>query len=192
MPLGTLCFESPAYGWAPCSPPRPAPLPISYRDCEGVGLREEQVPALEVIVEVEESTGERGRQEAGSETPARHPAQPLEGRPPVVSVGVGWGLPPALPGVRIQDTVVGVHRVAQVHALRLLPWEAKGLVGAHPHPPYRSRVTAEPPLGRGVSPPAVKMETHTAGVLRVCRALRGPEVGGPGGYLLWRSGTPGG
>ena len=45
-------------------------------------------------------------------------------------------------------------------------------MGAHPHPPYRSRVTAKPPLGRGVSPPAVKMETHTAGVLRVCRALR--------------------
>lgn len=81
-----------------------------------------------------------------------------------------------------------MHWVAQVHALRLLPWEAKGLVGAHPHPPCRSRVTAEPPLGRGV-----KMETHTAGVLRVCRDPRGPEIaGGPDGYLLWRSGTPGG
>ena len=101
--------------------PLPAPWSPSYRDREGVGLCEEQVPTLEVIVEVEESTGERGKQEAGSETPARRPTQPLEGHRPVVSVGVGWGLPPAFPGVGIQDTVVGVHRVAQVHALGLLP-----------------------------------------------------------------------
>ena len=81
-----------------------------------------------------------------------------------------------------------MHWVAQVHALRLLPWEAKGLVGAHPHPPCRSRVTAEPPLGRGVSPPAMKMETHTAGVLRVCRASRGPEIGG--GLVVTFYGAP--
>uniref|UniRef100_A0A480HTV7 Prolyl 3-hydroxylase 3 isoform X1 n=1 Tax=Sus scrofa TaxID=9823 RepID=A0A480HTV7_PIG len=64
------------------------------RDGEGIGLCEEQVPALEVIVEVEEST--------------------------VIPIGVGWGLPPALPSVGVQDAVVRVHRVAQVHALRLL------------------------------------------------------------------------
>lgn len=31
--------------------------PVPYRDSEGVGLREEQVASLEVIIEVEESTG---------------------------------------------------------------------------------------------------------------------------------------
>lgn len=40
--------------------------------------------------------------------------------PPVVSVGVGGRLPPALSGVWIQDAVVRMHGVAQVHALLLL------------------------------------------------------------------------
>lgn len=65
-------------------------------DGEGIGLCEEQVPTLEVIVEVEEST--------------------------IISIGVGWGLPPALSRVRVQDAIVGMDRVTQVHALLLLPF----------------------------------------------------------------------
>lgn len=52
-------------------------LPVTYRDGEGIGLCEEQVPALEVIVEVEESTGEGGRQEAVRPSP--RPADPCPG-----------------------------------------------------------------------------------------------------------------
>lgn len=41
------------------------PIPsIAYRDSEGIRLGEEQVPALEIIIEVEESTGEGRAQEA--------------------------------------------------------------------------------------------------------------------------------
>lgn len=104
-----------------------------YRDSEGVGLREEQVPSLEVIVEVEESTGKERRQEA-VRRPHRDPglqqdslwafvqlpACPQGDHPPIVSIGVGWGLPPAFTSIRVQDTVVCMYRVTQVHALLLL------------------------------------------------------------------------
>lgn len=71
----------------------PTPRTDLSRDSEGVGLREEQVASLEVIIEVEEST--------------------------IVSIGVGWGLPPAFASVGVQDTVVCMNRVTQVHTLLL-------------------------------------------------------------------------
>lgn len=46
----------------------------THRDSEGVGLGEEQVPTLEVIVEVEESTAEGKRQEAVRPQPRPRPA----------------------------------------------------------------------------------------------------------------------
>lgn len=46
--------------------------------------------------------------------------------PPIVSIGVGWGLPPAFPGVRVQEAVVCVNRVTQVHTLFLLTYDANG------------------------------------------------------------------
>lgn len=100
--------------------------PAPYRDSEGVGLREEQVASFEVIIEVEESTGKLTRKEVVRPHPAPglrlSPCTSLRetAHPPVVSIGVGWGLPPALPGVRVQDTVVCMHRVTQVHTLLLL------------------------------------------------------------------------
>lgn len=105
--------------------------PTPYRDSEGVGLCEEQVASLEVIIEVEEPTGKQRRQEAVRAPPDPGlprqplglvclPASPQRGYPPIVSIGVGWGLPPAFTSVRVQDTVVCVDRVTQVHALLLL------------------------------------------------------------------------
>lgn len=67
-----ICFWDPSV----LNPEPTAVLPVPnhhpppYPDSEGVGLCEEQVPALEVIVEVEESTG-GGRQEAVRSHPRR-------------------------------------------------------------------------------------------------------------------------
>lgn len=49
--------------------------PTPYRDSQGVGLCEEQVASLEVIIEVEEPTGKQRRQEAVRAPPRPRPAK---------------------------------------------------------------------------------------------------------------------
>lgn len=162
----------------------PALAPI-YRDGEGVGLCEEQVPALEVIVEVEESAGEGGRQEA-----VRPPPRPpclTPGGPPTCSLGrCRPGAPASTP--RCQGPgrsclhAPGGSGPCAVPALLGSEgawWAPRCPVPAHRHPPCSAGVTAGPGLGRGVSPRALKTGTHVAGAAEGVRCT-GPE--GPRGW----------
>lgn len=117
---------------------------------------------------------------ADSETPNRvHLPDRLGVCPPVVSIGVGWGLPPALPSVRVQNAIVCMDRVTEVHALVLLAWEAEGpgeCPSAHPLPPTLTLHLPGPQLAGSIAGPhpgeGVREPTRGG-----CRGGAGPNPG---------------